>query len=112
MDKKKLVTAVECIIPNESAPLCPKGSDAVFVVLAGMWRDEGEGQDNERIEEEEQGYSTLVPSDLALMRFNTRAIITRYRYNGVALFSVSVFYMHARARAKLFVYRQFQNCRH
>lgn len=26
----------------------------------------------------------LVPSDLALMRFNTRTIITRYRYNAAA----------------------------
>lgn len=29
--RKKLVTPVECIIPNESAPLCPKGSDVVFL---------------------------------------------------------------------------------
>lgn len=25
------MTPVECIIPNESAPLCPKGSDVVFL---------------------------------------------------------------------------------
>lgn len=33
--EKKLVTTVECIITNESALLCPKGSDVVFVELAG-----------------------------------------------------------------------------
>lgn len=31
VERKKLVTPVECIIPNESAPLCPKGSDVVFL---------------------------------------------------------------------------------
>lgn len=59
-------------------------------------------QGNERIgrkrEREERGYSTLVPSDLALMRFNTRAIITRYRYNGAASRCVPVFCMHVLAR--------------
>ena len=29
--RKKLVTPVECIIPNESASLCPKDSNVVFL---------------------------------------------------------------------------------
>lgn len=44
--------------------------------------------------------STLVPSDLPLVRFNTRAIITRYRYNGASLSRVSVFRVHVHAHAR------------
>jgi len=44
----------------------------------------------------------LVPSDLALMRFNTRTIITRYRYNAVGASRLSLAHIHncphARAR--------------
>lgn len=98
------MTPVECIIPNESAPLCPKGSDVVFLELQPLsWCANMCVcmcmQDNERIDGEGRGYSTLVPSDLALMRFNTRAIITRYRYNGPALLGASVF-CNARARER------------
>lgn len=41
----------------------------------------------------------LVPSDLALMRFNTRTIITRYRYNAVGASRLSLAHIHSRPRA-------------
>lgn len=130
------MTPVECIIPNESAPLCPKGSDVVFleqllcvsvrmcvykVEEARVYAQDGtwnacwitrEWRERERERRGMGTNSTLVPSDLPLVRFNTRAIITRYRYNGASLSRVSVFRVHVHAHTRnLCHWREMFGCR-
>lgn len=65
------MTTVECIIFRGNATaLFPKASRH-----GGSGEEDEAGQTTREIEEVRE-YSGLVPSDLALMRFNTRTIIT------------------------------------